>query len=162
MYGYSDEPDIMEDMKDLHVKGLKKNVYMLVVEGEIRAATTKVDMEKYLASDDSIAKIDSMIDDVKLLYGLLLDPSCLPYDIEKSILANRKLYLIVEADKGKVDIEEYDTIEAVTEAIAELVNINELLEITDFVVFLAAEIGLVLAPAKCGETVTAYSVLGET
>lgn len=162
MYGsyYSSDPDLMEDMKDLHTEGLKKNVYILLSDGQIRAATTKTDIEKHLASDEAIVKFDGNADDTKLFYGLLMDPASLPYDIAPTYLANRKLYVLAESGRD-VEIEEYDEIEEVTEAISDLMGINDDLEITDFAVLLGSELSLVLAPGKSGESIPVYQVLGE-
>jgi len=163
MYGnyYLSDPDLMEDMKDLHVEGLKKNVYLLMTNTDMRGSTTKTDIEKHLASNSAIVIYDGApSEDAHLYHGLLLDPASLPYEIADHIMKDRCFYLIIESGR-EIECEDYDSLEEVTETISHLMAMNEDLEITDFAVLLGSEIELILTPAKSGDMVPVYAVLGE-
>lgn len=158
--GHLDNQDLIEDMRELHIYGSKKNLYLLYSDGQIRASTAKIDIIKHLEDDDAIVKYDEESDDTILLFGLLMDPTSLPYEIPPNLLTGRKLYLLVESGT-EMEYEQYDEIEEVTDAIAELMQTNQDLEIEDFAVLLAQEIPIVLTPGKTGEPVPIYQALGE-
>ena len=168
MYGYQQEtPTPKESPADINKDWLKRTVYVILTDlprpggtgGSIAAFTTKSDVERYMADPVSPGVGIDEAADIKLLHGLILDPQKLPMDIDSKLMKGKSIWLFVGNDYNSVLVEECGDIDEAILAI-ELAIDSEEVEIEDICVLLGEEIELVLAPARTGDSPTAYQVYG--
>jgi len=141
------EPDMITGLKDLNDK-TDRCMYIMLVGQYMIANTVKSDVDKYLASESSVVSAEDM-DDITLIYGVLLDPESLPYEIPEKAMKDQHLWLLIEED-FEIRHEVYADITHVILAIEDHIKKNEDLDIDNFAVLLGQELELALAVAAAG------------
>jgi len=142
--------DLITNVKEINEKQ-KSSIYVLYADDMLIAASYKTDMEKFLLSEDTLLTIhDDNLKDANMIHGLVLDPSELPFEIPKDILADRYLWLFKTEKGSDISADFYKSIEVLTSDIEEYMEEDDSLEITDFAVILAEDIDLGITVAKTG------------
>lgn len=155
-----------ETPAEINKEFMKRGVYIIISEASAAIKTgssifafgAKIDVEKCFASSNPDLAADNA-EDIKLIYGFVLDPKDLPMTLDSKIMKNRNLWVLVDEGYKNVLLEECSDLEEVTRTI-EIAMGTEDLDIEDVCVILGEEIGLVLAPEKSGESLTLWQVYG--
>ena len=142
----NEEPDLITTVDDINAN-IGKNAYILVIDEILIGSTRKSDLNKYLGDDKALIDIDDYHPEgTVLLYGLILDPIELPYELPKELEGN-DIWLIESqysgALMGLVECERYSDIESATEAIELKMKGDANLDIENFAVIAGQEMHLV-------------------
>lgn len=108
--------DVGESLKELSEK-IKRSVYLIHQDtGFMYFSTTKFDIDKYLCSDKcDLTPADFADDSATTIYGFVLDPADLPYELSHTgKLSDRayNIYVLTDLAYGaktkKIDMEAFD------------------------------------------------------
>lgn len=157
MTAYSNEP--VTDIKGLNDKK-DRCVYIVIVDNYMVCDTVKADMDKYLASDESMVSPLVDTNDATLLYGLVLDIEELPYQVPEEAIKDKCLWLLCD-QSGEVSYEPYTTMGEIVYAIERYLRENEDAEINHFAVILGEELELALAISKSGTYINVKEAYGD-
>lgn len=157
MSAYNSEPitsiDKLNEKKD-------RCIYIAIVGDYMMCDTVKADMDKYLASDESMVSPLLDVNDTTLLYGLVLDIEKLPYQIPEKVMKDKCLWLLCDKS-GEVSYELHTTMAEVTEAIEYYLQKDNDVDITDFAVILGEELELSLSVSKSGSYINVKDAYGD-
>ncbi len=136
------KPDVVMSVKDLN-KRVGKTAYILILDDLIIVAGLEVDMNKYLKWEDGLLTPEHGLEDLAYaLYGFVLNPAEMPYDLPASFMNDRAVYVIESDERGLVSVEEcLDTAEA-AHRIEEAIKADDNLAIEDFAVVVAEEVDI--------------------
>lgn len=154
------KPELFTTIKELNER-INKCAYIVFAEGYMIGSAWKADLNKYLLSDGCLATVENALQDVQLIYGFVLDPAELPYEIPPDIMEHRSIYLISNSpqDDEVVEIEEHSNIVTLTESIESAVEEDDC-HIDDFAVVVAEELEFSLAIGETGETILFRDIYG--
>jgi hypothetical protein len=151
----------MMSVKELNQK-MNKQVYMLIVDNVLVAAGIENDMNKYLKWDDGLLMAEQGVDDlVQLLFGFVLNPAELPYDIPSSFMEGKMIYVIESDKRDRITVEACNTMPEATYLIETAMKCGEDLELDDFAVIVAKELDIVLAVGESGKYIRESDVYGD-
>lgn len=142
-----DPVDPITDVDDVN-KNIGKNIYLLIIDEVLIASTRKADLNRYLGDDKALIDIDNYDpEETLLLYGLVLNPVELPYELPKELQEN-DLWLIKNQSRGSlmglVVCEKCEDMADVTELIELEIKNDADLNIEDFAVVVGQRMDLVL------------------
>ncbi len=157
MTAYNNEPVI--DIKGLNDKK-DRCVYIVIVDDYMVCDTVKTDMDKYLASDESMVSPLLDTNDATLLYGLVLDIEKLPCQVPEEAMKDKCLWLLCD-QSGEVSYEPHNTMDEIIRAIECYLQENEDAEINHFAVILGEELELALAISKSGTYINVKDAYGD-
>jgi len=148
-----------KDIESMKSKEMKRNLYLLVSENSnFFASTSKYDMDKYLASNDcSLSPEDVLEGTYNLIFGILLDPKELPYEIPEKIMDKNSLWVIIDKNTY-IYIEQFNFIDEVIMAIEEYIDEKSESELSNIVVILGQEIPFTFTSSKPGVTIMSSEV----
>lgn len=150
--------DTVTSIKQLNDK-CRTSLYLAYTSFEIVAIPHKIDMDKFLQSDNNIvAGCDNNLDSMILIHGLVLDIAELPFEISDHIIKDRYLWLLLNEDANCILMDPYDDIPSVIEAIENYLDSRNELNISDFAVILGEEIPVGLTVSKAGTYIQVSNV----
>ncbi len=145
---------LSSNIKDIN-EHINNNMYLLLQNGSITASTAKHHLNKYLCSDDcTIELTDISYGDVKLIYGIVLDPMNLPFELSREQINGRSIWLIISEDchSEDVEVEEYDTLQLAITSIENFIEDGvHKYSIEDFAIVVGEEIELSIQIMQKGE-----------
>lgn len=139
--------DTISDISEIN-KHIGKTIYLLIVDDLIFGSTRKTDINRYLEDDSSLVGIDDYDeDDTTLLYGLVLDPQKLPYELPLELKLNDVWMLRKHSEAaliGMVELFRNIDIEEAVNSIEEAIDSDSALSIEDFAIIVGRELNFVL------------------
>lgn len=149
---------VLTTVKQINEKQ-KGCIYIIYANEALAASSQKYEMDRFLESADSIIGVaDDDLDDVVVIYGLVLNPMELPFEVSDEVMKGRHVWLIREEGRFYMTMESYDTIKDAAEAIEEAFDDGCEASIDDFAVVIAEELELCLNIAKVGSSLLASKV----
>jgi hypothetical protein len=140
---------IITHIQDLN-KCIGRPVYIILEDNCIIASTNRDIINKHLSSDDSIITLNSNVEELRVLYGIVLNPEQLPFTTPK--LEDSPSLWILEADSGgedaNIEWECMEDMESVIDTIETSLEINPNTNIENYAVILAEEYELGLQVPK--------------
>lgn len=136
----ANKPDVVMSVKELNER-IGKTAYILILDDVLVAAGLEVDMNKYLKWEDGLLTPEQGLDDLgHLLYGFVLDPAELPYDMSVKFMSDKAVYVIESDERGRVRVEECLNTAEAAHHIEESIKKDDTLVIDDFAVVVAEEV----------------------
>lgn len=146
--------EIIEDVKGL-LKEAGKTVYIFRAENIMAASPRKDDINKYLREENAWVVIKDMLDDdYSLIYGLVIDPKAIPFELSQDFL---KCWVWVMQDKDisnkynrffpPVEIEKFTTIADAVEYIEDCFEREDAENISEFAIIVGHELDLMIQVA---------------
>jgi len=158
---YNYTVDIIDSLREINEKRARSNLYLMIVDGELKAATAKIDIDKCLREFDATSILDGSLQ-IDLLYGFVLNLKELPYKIPHTVISNskcvRSLYLLYDSDSNGVAVLSFSSIEEATIAIEELFEQKEILDLTEAVLIIGEELDFAVSIAEAGNFLHAKDV----
>lgn len=151
--------DILISVKEINNKQ-GSSLYIVYADGILAAASLKSDMDKFLESEDPLVTVhDDEAEEAILVHGLVLNPLELPFKVPEELMETRSIWLIQKMSEYVIDMDVYEHIEEVTEAVEKALKEDDV-EIDDFAVVLAESMDFCLKVAKAGESLQISKVYG--
>jgi hypothetical protein len=160
------DKDELRNLKELNEK-IGSSLYLFYAYKTFVAISWKSDMDKFLSSSDCLVRPeDSDLSSASVIYGLVLDPTALPVEIDESLKMektyqngkiHRHLWVVIEKD-NIWDMIQLEEIEQVTAEIEKHLAADSTLSISNFGVIFGEKIPLSVALEKTGTSVTISKV----
>jgi len=144
-----------KSISDINKSGVKNNLYILITQDTVFAATSRMDMESHLLSNSKFERemITGILEGTcKLIYGLVLNPRELPFEIPPDVLKSRVIWLIKEVTDSYISLENFDSLQDVIQVVEDYVEISGDINIDSRInIILGQDIGFGITPSKTGD-----------
>jgi hypothetical protein len=150
--------DVILSVKQINEK-IGEHLYILHMDDMLVATTTKAKMDAFLKGEDSLVTIyDDNLPEVISIYGLVLDPKDLPFEIPDKIMKERYLWLLKDEGEFITYMAPHKDIKNIASEIEYYLSGYEEedkeVDIDDFAVILGMDIGLSLVFSDTGSPTT--------
>jgi len=147
--------DMIDSIYGLNKEASGKCAYVIISDNTIIATTSKYDLNRYLEDEDCILT-PSLGDDIleaKIIYGYVLDPTDLPYELPKDV-KNKTIFMLMESPHSQeIEVSEYGSIKEVTEWVEFSID-DQAVEIDDFAIIVGEELHFCLNVSETGSHIS--------